>query len=105
MDEVGMSKPEKENRDGISDHRTSPGTKRDDPQIPSPESRGSLKRRDMLKAITAVPAAALVTLNTESAQKISSETPASAKPVTTRPAADKLKILNQHEWKSIRVLS
>ena len=67
--------------------------------------RGSIKRRDMLKAMSAVPAAALVTLNANAAQEIT-QRPA-AKPISSGLAAipQKLKILNQHEWKTIRILS
>jgi gluconate 2-dehydrogenase gamma chain len=70
---------------------------------------GSLKRRDMLKAITAVPAAALVTLNANAAPRISSQplplvTP--NPPAETKVAAAyQRKILTEHEWKTIRILS
>jgi Gluconate 2-dehydrogenase subunit 3 len=65
-------------------------------------SEKSLKRRDMLKAITAVPAAALVPL-----------TPALPMPpkVHAVPAggqaagAYQRKVFSEHEWKSVRVLS
>lgn len=82
--------------------------------MPSPEGedvmgkQNSLKRRDMLKAITAVPAAALVPL-----------TPGVASPRPGKAALDKAaasaaaqaagtyqrKILSEHEWKTIGVLS
>src|SRR5579859_2403786 len=66
---------------------------------------GSLKRRDMLKVMSAVPAAALVTLNSEAAQKITAVPPSPAKPDATMMVPAKLKVLDQHEWKTIRILS
>ena len=66
---------------------------------------GSLKRRDMLKVMSAVPAAALVTLNGEAAQKITAVPPSPATPDATMMVPAKLKVLDQHEWKTIRILS
>jgi len=66
---------------------------------------GSLKRRDMLKVMSAVPAAALVTLNGEAAQKITAVPRSPAKPDATMMVPAKLKVLDQHEWKTIRILS
>jgi hypothetical protein len=100
-----MSNTENKNPEGSDDHQDVQAGNKGESRTPNPVFRGALKRRDMLKAMSAVPAAALVTLNAAAAQKISSEPPASAKPVTTGMATDKLKILNQHEWKTIRVLS
>jgi gluconate 2-dehydrogenase gamma chain len=64
---------------------------------------GPLKRRDMLKAITAVPAAALVSLKPASASvqkgKAASPTVEQAVGIYQRNALD------NHEWKTIGVLS
>jgi gluconate 2-dehydrogenase gamma chain len=63
----------------------------------------SLKRRDMLKAITAVPAAALVPLT----PAVASARPAKAAASAAAQAAVtyQRKILSEHEWKTISVLS
>src|SRR3989441_3300951 len=77
-----------------------------EPRGPSPEARGLLGRRDMLKAMTAVPAA-LAPLASASARS-SMTMPES----TTGEAAQAMasgayqpKALNEHEWKTVRVLS
>jgi Gluconate 2-dehydrogenase subunit 3 len=60
---------------------------------------GTLKRRDMLKVITAVPAA-LVPLGAATAaepQKATSSAPVAG--------AYQRKVLNQHEWETVKVLS
>jgi hypothetical protein len=61
---------------------------------------GTLKRRDLLKAISAIPAAALIKL-----PRIA----ASQKKLPAAPAralqAYRPKVLNDHEWKAIRLLS
>ncbi len=103
-----MSDKKKENPKGMSEEGTSPGMKGGEPLIPNPESRGSLKRRDILKAMAAVPAAALVSLSPGAA------TPAHAAPnppptAGTAAAAEiagayKRKVLDDHEWKTIRIL-
>ena len=62
---------------------------------------GDIKRRDVLKAITAVPAA-LIPLTPAAAE------PRQAAKSTTAPAASgtyKPKVLNEHEWKTVNVLS
>ncbi len=71
---------------------------------------GFLKRRDMLKAITAVPAAALIPLAPGLAEKAGAVPDASSSraavgqaPVAS--AAYQPKALNPHEWKTIQVLS
>jgi hypothetical protein len=76
--------------------------------VPSPEPRGFVKRRDMLRAITAVPAAALIPLSTiRAAEGMVMPTPsprpspAAAQAVSTY----KRQALNDHEWKTIQVLS
>ena len=71
--------------------------------------RGSLKRRDMLRVMTGVPAAALVTLGTGAAT-----TARAAEPMPSAmndasaaqgAAATKRKILTEHEWNTVRILS
>jgi Gluconate 2-dehydrogenase subunit 3 len=64
---------------------------------------GSLKRRDMLKALTALPAAALVPLTPALGATQKSQT--AAKAAQQAAAAYQRKILSDHEWKAIRVLS
>jgi gluconate 2-dehydrogenase gamma chain len=66
------------------------------------ETDRQLKRRDMLKAITAVPAAALVPL----APALAIPEKTNAAPLA-EPAAGayQRKILSEHEWKTIQVLS
>jgi len=78
-------------------------------RTPNPESRAVFQRRDLLKALTSVPAAALVTLNADAAQKISSEPPPTVK-LTTPTGAEvaagyQRKILTEHEYSTIRILS
>lgn len=61
---------------------------------------GSIKRRDMLKVFSAVPAAALIPLGSaEAAQKVPGST--AAKPAT----AYQRKTFNEHEWETVKVLS
>jgi len=66
-----------------------------------------IRRREMLKVLGAAPAAAL--LPRIAAQKSSSEPPPTVKPTTPSPAevaaAYKRKILTEHEYSTIRVLS
>jgi Gluconate 2-dehydrogenase subunit 3 len=68
--------------------------------------KGSLKRRDMLKAMTAVPAAALVPLAPSSAKAAMAEM-AKAAPQAAEQAVKpyQRKILDEHEWNTIRILS
>lgn len=102
-----MSKLEKENRKKILEGTASPGENGGEPRNPNHKSRGSFKRRDMLKAMTAVPAAALVSLSPAAA------TPAHAAPpgatqgtaVAQIGGAYKRKVLDEHEWKTTRILS
>jgi len=61
---------------------------------------GSIKRRDMLKAISAVPAAALIPLGTAQAAQKAPGT-AAAKPA----AAYQRKVFNEHQWETVKVLS
>ncbi len=66
------------------------------------ETDRPLKRRDMLKAMTAVPAAALVPL----APALAIPEKANAAPIAEQAAgAYQRKILSEHEWKTIQVLS
>jgi len=99
-----MSDKENKIGKGVSAEATPSGTMETEPQNPNPESRGSLKRRDMLKAMTAVPAAALVTLSTTPAV---GEPPSSGAASVAAQAAGgyKRKVLDEHEWKTVRVLS
>ncbi len=75
----------------------------------SPEPRGTIKRRDMLKAMTALPAAALVTLTPDFVEKAgagqSSSSTGVASAAAQSPAAYQPKVLNGHEWKTVRLLS
>jgi len=88
-----------------ADHANGPAS---EPQTPSAESRSVIQRRDLLKALTSVPAAALVTLNASATQKASSEQP-NIKPSTAATAevaaGYQRKILSEHEYNTIRVLS
>lgn len=91
-----MSKREKENRREAVKVATSPGTK-------GAESRGSIKRRDMLRVMAAVPGAALVTL---SPAPVHAAPPAAAEAAAAQAAgAYKRKILTDHEWQAVRTLS
>ncbi|HET7216151.1 MAG TPA: gluconate 2-dehydrogenase subunit 3 family protein [Terriglobia bacterium] len=64
------------------------------------KGRTTIKRRDMLKVISAVPAAALVPLGTaESMQKSAGATASGA------AAGYQRKVFNDHEWETIKVLS
>lgn len=104
-----MSEKANGNLDAPRTKTDKPATLADEPRIPNPESHGGLGRRDLLKVISSVPAAALVTLSAPAAQKISSEPPPTVKPSTPSPAevatAYQRKILTEHEHKTIRVLS
>ena len=62
--------------------------------------KGHLRRRDILRAMTAVPAAALVPLSAVA------EKPKTAAPVAEQASAMyKRKVLDDHQWKTINVLS
>jgi len=64
----------------------------------------SLQRRDLLKALTAVPAAALVTPSSgAAAQPAPAPDRVSGSPPGA-PAAYQPKVLNGHEWKTLNVL-
>jgi len=71
--------------------------------------RGSLKRRDMLKVMTGVPAAALVTLSPGARTAAGAAVPGplamNAAGAAQEAAATKRKILTEHEWKTVRILS
>ena len=74
-----------------------------EPRAPNPEPRAVLKRRDLLKAMTAVPAA-LAPL--ASASALSATTvPKSTTGEAAASSAYQPKALNEHEWKTVRVLS
>jgi Gluconate 2-dehydrogenase subunit 3 len=64
--------------------------------------KGYLNRRDVLKAMTALPAAALVPLSSASDRQMAQK-PKSA----TAPAADSYqrKVFDEHQWQSVRTLS
>ena len=71
------------------------------------KGQGTLKRRDMLKAITAVPAAAMVPLGALSA-KTAMPMPGAAAQATAQAGASTAyqpKVLDPHEWKTATVLS
>jgi gluconate 2-dehydrogenase gamma chain len=72
-------------------------------RIPSPEPRG-LGRRDLLKVLGTVPAAALVTV-TSKADMPMPRRAASAEQAAVTSAAYQPKVLDPHEWKTIQVLS
>ena len=74
-----------------------------EPRAPNPEPRAVLKRRELLKAMTAVPAA-LAPL--ASASALSATTvPKSTTGEAAASSAYQPKALNEHEWKTVRVLS
>jgi len=77
-------------------------------RIPNPESRARFARRDLLKVITAAPAA-LVTIKTPAAQKISSVASQMIQPAVPSPGAIATayqpKLLTEHEYITIRILS
>ncbi|HZP03092.1 MAG TPA: gluconate 2-dehydrogenase subunit 3 family protein [Terriglobia bacterium] len=80
-----------------------PETTACDERSSNQESRGGMRRRDWLKAMTAVPAAALVPGPATRATE-----PAAAKRAEgNQPASGtyQRKVLDEHEWKTIRVLS
>ncbi|HKT10507.1 MAG TPA: gluconate 2-dehydrogenase subunit 3 family protein, partial [Terriglobia bacterium] len=64
------------------------------------KGRTTIKRRDMLKVISAVPAAALVPLGTAEAMQKSAGATASG-----AAAGYQRKVFNDHEWETIKVLS
>src|SRR5690348_14754873 len=92
-----MSKGRKENRRLAADVTASQETS-------EVESSRSFKRRYMLRAMAAVPGAALVTLSSAQAHAAS---PAAAEAAVTAQAAGayKRKILTEHEWQAVRILS
>ena len=65
------------------------------------KGEGAIKRRDMLKVFSAVPAAALIPLGSAAAvgQKASGTTAAKA------ASGYKRKVFNDHEWETIKALS
>lgn len=66
------------------------------------KSEGAIKRRDMLKVFSAVPAAALVPLGTTMASGQTTRAGAEAAQAGT---AYQRKTFNEHQWETIRVLS
>jgi len=74
-----------------------------EPRAPNPEPRAVLKRRDLLKAMTAVPAA-LAPLASASAMSAMT-VPKSTTGEAAASSAYQPKALNEHEWKTVRVLS
>lgn len=82
------------------------GTRKIPPSVPMKDSksRGSLKRRDMLKAMTAVPAA-LVTIS-PTGTSLAEATPTTLKGDAAQVAgAYQRKALDEHEWKTVHMLS
>ena len=67
--------------------------------------QGSLKRRDLLKAIAAVPAAALVPLMPAAATQAEKPPAAGASAAGRAAGTYQRKVLNDHEWKTVSVLS
>ncbi len=63
--------------------------------------KGTIRRRDMLKVFTAVPAAALVPLGTAVAAPQKSAGSAAAQAA----AGYQRKVFNDHEWETVKVLS
>jgi len=77
-----------------------------EPRTPNPEPRAVLGRRDLLKVMTAVPAA-LAPLASASATSTMTK-PKSTTGEAAQAAASTAyqpKALNEHEWKTVRVLS
>src|SRR5438309_3553842 len=79
-----------------------------EPQTQTPESPGHLKRRDLLKVLSSLPAAALVPLRAS----LEATSPVERKPGSAaeeKPGVSKgvyqPKVLNAHEWKTISLLS
>jgi len=69
------------------------------------EKKGSLKRRDMLKVMTSVPAAALIPLAPMVAEKAAAAPRPAPSAAATMAGAYQRKALNEHEWKTIHLLS
>ncbi|HEV2351621.1 MAG TPA: gluconate 2-dehydrogenase subunit 3 family protein [Terriglobia bacterium] len=91
----------------LSDRDKQEGDGRNELRSPKAESRHTFKRRDMLKAMTAVPAAALVSLSPGASAPAHAEPPSVTEGATVAQAAGayKRKALDEHEWKAIRILS
>lgn len=64
-----------------------------------------LKRRDLLKAMAAVPAATLVPFGTASAMTHPPAVPSSAQAAGATAGVYQPKVLDPHEWKTVTVLS
>lgn len=62
---------------------------------------GAIKRRDILKALSVVPAAALIPLGTAAA----AEPKAAGNAAAQAAAAYHRKVFNDHEWETVKVLS
>ena len=75
-----------------------------EPRIQNPQPQG-LGRRDMLKVLGAVPAAALVPLAPAKAELPRPKPADPAGQATAASTAYQTKVLDPHEWKTIRVLS
>jgi len=67
------------------------------------DQRSSLGRREMLKAMTSVPAAALIPLAPARAANTVIE-PAQRAAAAATKATTQRKVLNDHEWKTVRML-
>jgi Gluconate 2-dehydrogenase subunit 3 len=97
-----MRKPEKKNPAATA----SPAGQGEDIRTRDPESHNTFRRRDMLKAISAVPAAALVSLSPAAATPAHAAPPSGMVSATAQAAgAYKRKILDDHEWQAVRILS
>src|SRR6266404_2348618 len=104
-----MSTEKEIHPDEPSAFQEKPGEAKGKPRKSNPESRGSIKRRQMLKAMTALPAAALVTLAPATAEKARGAEAAHSMGGKTAPdqasGAYQRKALDEHEWNTIRILS
>lgn len=73
------------------------------------DSPSRFRRRDLLRVLTSAPVAALVTLNSHAAQKAAGEFSPAIKPAAPGAAPGitgyQRKILTEHEYNTIRVLS
>src|SRR5690348_6110974 len=79
---------------------------RAEPRSPSPEPRGLVQRRDILRVIGSVPAAALIPIPPALAEQ--SQSPhAHPTPAASARQAGRYqpRVLTEHEWKTITMLS
>ncbi len=69
------------------------------------KKRGQLKRRDLLKVMSTVPAALLPAGSLAAAQAKAGAKPHAAKAATSAHTTYQRQILDEHEWKTVSVLS